>query len=235
MSLHLTYLNNFRGLESINNPVIGSAVQMRFNGFFSPDYSGRSFNSIGFGLKKTINSKGRIYCDDASELFDIEGGSLNIVLSFPYDITNGIYAPLQDSTTTFNEYILWGVNIGQREASQPSLYAALTKTGIQFSIWTYSGRTTIVDSTTTVSANTDILFEFIWDSNGIIDFPGNNFGIKVDSVYTAYGLRQGLVDENITNLTFNLLNTPYLYSNMECTIRWMSAFSDDMESSSSSE
>lgn len=234
----VTYYNDFVDINSINNPIVGSNVQMQFKGFFDKNWTrnGLNFDNVGYGLKKTVNNQGLIYCNDSSKLFSFSSGYVGILVNFPYSFVDGVYQLLLNDVSTLNEYILWGVNIGQYENSQPGFYAALTPRGIEFTIWTSRARHTLRDILLTENANTDIFFEFMWDSTQIDDYLIRAV-LKVNGVYSAIS-NIPIEEDNIGGLSFCALNTPFSFSNLECTIKKLVISgqfpSEDFYSSSSS-
>ena len=147
-----TYYSDFRDIDSINNPILDNEVKMQYSGYWEKNWLAKDvdFDKFGYGLKRTLNSIGSIYCNDSSKLFSLQAGYVGMVLSLPFPIINGIYSPLINDTTEYNEYLLWGVNVGRYETSQPSLYASLTPRGIEFTVWTSLGKNTICDTTTNI-------------------------------------------------------------------------------------
>lgn len=232
----ITYYNDFVDINSVNNPLVGSGVQMQYKGFFYKNWtrSGIKFENVGYGLEKTVNDQGFIYCDDSSNLFSMSSGYVGMLVSFPYSFVDGVYQPLINANQTLDEHILWGVNIGQYQNAQPGFYAALTPRGIEFTIWTSRAKATLSDIYTTENANTDIFFEFMWDMSQIDDYL-IRATLKVNEVYTAIG-NIPIKDDNIKGLSFCALNTPFSYSNLECTIKkliiYNRAITDDFQSSS---
>jgi len=215
----LTYYSEFKDVNSINNPLSDNDTKMQYLGFLKDSWERNDldFDYFGYGLKKTTNNRGLIFCDDASKLFSIEEGYVGMLLSLPYGITNGVYVPLAGDTSDLNKYILWGVNVGISDVSQPSLYAALTPNGIQFRTLSASADFSIYDVTTTISANQNIFIEFLWDTAGL-DFTEEKTMIKINGVETASG-NNPLSSESLSNLNFCALDTPFLKSGLQCTIK----------------
>lgn len=213
-----TYYSELKDVHSINNAVINNA-EMQFGGYWEQNWSASTldFNKMGYGLKRTINNQGSIYCNDTSKLFSMDKGYVGIIISLPFSITNGVYLPLVNDTAEFNEYLLWGVNVGRYETSQPSLYASLTPRGIEFTVWTSAGKHTISDTSTNIEANADILLEFAWDSNELDNYLARTV-IRVNEVDVAIG-NQPINNDSLVGLNFYVLNTPFSYNNFECTIR----------------
>ena len=214
-----TYYSDFRNINAINNPLINNSVQMQYGGYWEKDWlpTDLTFDSFGYGLKRTLNSQGSIFCNDASKLFSMGRGYMGMVISLPYPIINGIYEPLINDVTDINELFLCGINIGRYQVSQPSLYAALTPRGIEFTIWTSAGLNVITDTSTNIDANTNTFLEFVWDKDVLTNYLIRT-AIRVDNVFTAAG-NPPINDDDISNVGFYVLNTPFSYNNYECTIR----------------
>jgi hypothetical protein len=66
----ITYYSDIRNLNSIHNPMMDNGVEMRHSGFFETVKNDQT-PYFGTSLRKTLHSQGRIFCDDASKLFDI--------------------------------------------------------------------------------------------------------------------------------------------------------------------
>lgn len=218
----ITYYSDFKDVNSINNPKIDNNVKMKFVGHFEKDFNGFNFDKMGYGIKRTKNGTGVIYCNDASRLFSISKGYLGVIVSFPEEITDGIYYPLIGDNSKLNEYVLWGVNICGHNICQPGLYAALTPRGIEFTIFTSAGHHTIVDNVSDIEPNEDVLIEFLWNSDILDDYLVRSL-IRVNGVDVATG--NGIINnDSIENLNFYLLNTPDLLSNYECSIKRLSTY-----------
>jgi photosystem II stability/assembly factor-like uncharacterized protein len=236
----VTYYSDFKDVTSINNTLLNNA-RMSYSGFWISDWntSNLDLDKWGYGIKKTNNSQGLIYCNDSSQLFSSNVGYLGMVISLPFSVINGIYSPLRGDASTFNEMILWGVNVGQFENTQPGFYASLTPRGIEFTIWTSAGKHTIRDITTNIAANENVFLEFMWKS----DFLGHYLVtsiIRVNGIEVASG-NAPINNDSLENLKFSLLNTNSSYSNFECTIRKLIIYSkiredvfEDLQTSSSS-
>lgn len=234
----ITYYNDFVDINSVNNPLVGSGIQMQYNGFFYKNWSRSDlhFNNIGYGLEKTVNDQGYIYCNDSSKLFSMGSGYVGMLISFPYSFVDGVYQMLMNADQTLNEHILWGVNIGQYQNSQPGFYAALTPRGIEFTIWTSRAKHTLRDVITTENANTDIFFEFMWYVPQIDDYMLRSV-LKVNDEFAAIS-NIPIEEDDISGISFCALNTPFSYSNLECTIKKLIIYNkpvpDEFQSSSSS-
>jgi len=220
----VTYYSDFIDMNSINNPTIGGSAKMQFYGFWDKEwgFNTLSFDNFGHGLKKTRNNQGVIFCEDASKLFATNNGYVGMILSFPKDIVNGIYKPLLENTSDYDEHILWGINIGQYEHAEPSLYAALTPSGIEFTLWNSDTQWTIRDAVSNISAGTDVFLEFAWGEghNEVTLDPINLMIIRVNDENIVVS-NPPTVFNNLTTSKFYALDTPYLTSDLECTIKKM--------------
>jgi hypothetical protein len=215
----VTYYNNFRDLNSIANITTDNDTLMQFSGFFDKDWSdkGLQFDYFGYGLKKTINNKGAIFCWDASKLFSFDSGYIGMVLSLPHKIENGIYAPLKNSNSLINENILFGVNVGQNDISYPGIYSALSGQGIEFNMKTAACDFSMFIDNINVDANEDFFLEFAWDRNKILGSLATMV-VKVNDIVVKAG-NPSIGTADMSNLNFYVLNTPSSYSNLECTIK----------------
>lgn len=235
----ITYYSSFRNYTSIANPDFGNSSLMQYSGFLKEDWSREEidFDNFGYGLRKTKNNKGLIYCDDASALFSMEEGYVELVLNLPHAIVNGIYEPLINDNLDISEYILWGVNVGNYEIGQPGFYASLTPRGIEFTV--FSGRTefTIRDTESNVDANDNVLMQFFW-GNDLYNIDGTT-AMRINEGNTQVG-NAPISNDDLSDINFCVLDTPTRYSNLECVIKRLSIYScvpdfvkDEWESSSS--
>lgn len=215
----MTYYSDFRSYKSISNPILSNNVNMKYNGFWSEDWQlgEQDFDKFGYGLKKVKSSAASIFCEDASKLFSMNEGYLGVVLSFPCDVKNGTPSRRKSHNSEFNSNILWGVNVGRYEMSQPGLLAEFTPDGLDFSVWTSKGAFTMTDNITNVNANENIFYEFFWGAK-IIDNPLIRLMLRVDNQLILYA-NPPMSNDSIEGLNFYLLNTPFGYSNLECTVR----------------
>jgi len=113
----VVYYNDFVDYTSIPNPVINKDTHMQFKGFLQMDWKKEDldFDKFGYGLQKTRHNMGRIFAEDASKLIDMQEGCVEILLSVPYPIENGVHRLLKNDTADVNEFIIWGMNMGLRE------------------------------------------------------------------------------------------------------------------------
>jgi len=215
--MEITYYNEFRSLRSISNPIVGNETKMKFAGYFEPVDSQIDIDGVGYGLRKTLDSQGGIFCRDASKLFSMAKGYVGVILNFPEPFENGVYSPLKGGYRESDEHILWGVNIGQIEPCQPSLYAALTPRGTEFTVWTSKGRQVLRDETFEAEANEDIRFEFMWDMDQL-DEPYERVYVRINSEFVAVG-NTPISDDSIIGCSFYALDTPFSRSDLQCIIR----------------
>lgn len=226
LSRGVTYCNEFKDVTCIANPLVDNDVNMQFAGFFDEDWvkNELEFDKLGYGIKKRINNRGTIFCNDASKLFSKGVGYVGMILSLNEDIINGIYKPLFKKNENLNEYILWGINVGERFISQPGFYAALTPQGIEFTIWTSAGISTIVDSSTNIDAGDNVFMEFAWSSNSLNDYLIRTV-IRINNV-TVASSNPPINKDKIENLNFYVLNSPFFCSNLECTLRKLITYNE---------
>ena len=241
----VTYHSDFQNMKSITTPVIDNDVQMGYKGHFEKDWDlyEVDFDNFGYGLKKNRHNSGTIFCNDASKLFSMGLGYVGIILSFPKAFRNGVYENLLNNTTV-NEHLLWGVNAGKIKSYMPCLYASLTNNGIEFTVWSSACKFTLTDQYSNFEANTDIFMEFLWDKDGITEYYEYGYLptmlIRMNGSDIVCG-DAPILNDSISNLSCYILDTPFLYSNLECTIRRLvianqipQRIEDDWYSSSSS-
>jgi len=190
---------------------------MQFSGFWEKNWTSDTRNTNGYGIRKTANSLSSIFCNDASRLFSMSCGYVGMVLNFPFNIVKGTSQKLLDDKTTIKQSILWGVDVSEYNISQPGILAEFTEKGLEFTIWTSESFFTMIDSSSSVNANTDVFYEFAWDLNGIKGTTAT-FLLKRDNSIIASG-NPPILDDSIANLNFYTLNSSSAYSNRECTLR----------------
>ncbi len=241
----VTYHSDFQNMKSITTPVIDNDVRMGYKGHFEKDWDlyEMDFDSFGYGLKKTRHNSGIIFCNDSSKLFSMGLGYVGMILSFPKSFINGVYSGLLNNVT-INEHFLWGVNPGKTKSYMPCLYSSLTNNGIEFTVWSSACKFTLIDQYSNFDANTDIFMEFLWDKDGIIEYSEIGYLptmlIRMNGSDIVVG-NAPIFNDSISNLSCYILDTPFLYSNLECTIRSLvianeipERIEDDWYSSSSS-
>ena len=219
MNAGTTYYSDCSSLKAITNPIIDNGVNMLFGGYLDKLDIPRQSLDDGFSLGKTRNNQGRIFCKDASRLFDINYGYVGIILQLPLPIVNGVYTGLSGLV---NKHILWGVNVGKFSTCLPGLSAKLTTNGIEFSIFSSVCSFTLNDNQSNIAANTPLWIEFIWDKSRIDFLSTPDFdatmAILVNGYQTAVGNPPYMTD-SLVGLNFCLLDTPFTTSNLECIIK----------------
>ena len=160
------------------------------------------------GLAKTAAGNGAVYCQNAQSLLSLESGRVSLCVQLPADIVNGVYAPLSNSTA-LKDMVLWGVNFGENYITPPGFYAALTPTGIEFTIWTQAGRFTVLNTTSNIAANTDFKIDCAWGVAPSVKTAWRQGYLALTVDDTA--LNQSLtIDtrQTIKNANFWMLDTP---------------------------
>jgi len=230
----ITYYSDTKDLKSIHNPLIDNAAEMRHSGFFEvvEDNETPHFAS---SIKKTLHNQGRIFCDDASKLFSISTGYVGLIMSFPFNLQNGVIHPARFSE---KEYMLWGVNMGETDIESPGIGAFFTKDGIEFRVKTSAGSYSLIDDETTISKNTSFEIEFFWDKDEI-SYIGNDVTmvIRVDdqdivgggvpiiddldvnsAFYTAIGQTAPSGSSVFEDIPFQILDNVYNLNNLQCSV-----------------
>ena len=184
-----SFVSTCHGMSSIINPATGQNVGMIIDGCFQENIlSEDDYMIYKGGLRKTVSNMGTIRCEDASNLFSMSYGMVSITLNLPFSITDGIYLPLAGrSDSASPDMIIFVVNPGESYFSAPGLYAALTPSGIEFSVWSNGNKITVFDSITNVPSNSDITLSFAWDHarRMIINEERVAVAIFVDGLPTA--------------------------------------------------
>jgi hypothetical protein len=218
----VTYYSDFKSLKSITTPVISNNVNMMFGGYFDKNNEIiNNFDNIGYGLTKTRNNQGLIYCKDSSQLFSMEEGYLKLIISFPDKFKNGVYNRLIKSKNILNEYFLWGINYGKNECSLPSINCYLTKRGISFNLWSSWANFSIYNNFLNLDQNEFISMEFLWDKNGIDDYIDNDYiptmAMLIDGVICLGN--PPIYSNSVKDLYFHYLDNSYRMNNLECSIK----------------
>lgn len=242
----VTYYSDCKNASKLTGPIIDNGVNMKVGGHFIEDWDANelSFDNFGYGIRKTLHNQARLYSEDASKLISMQRGHVKLSLVFDDNFYSGVYHPLQ-AQTEFNEHILFGVNVGEREVSYPSMYAALTFEGIRFRTVNGNGDFSIYDNVSKIDDNEVTIIEFIWDNDGIDDLGFDDgyiatMMIRVDGENISVG-NMPLPNDDLSNLSFCLFDTPANYSNLELTIKEITIANEilpnlqiELESSSSS-
>lgn len=221
----VTYYSGLKNIRSITTPVIDNESRMGYKGHFDQNWDcyDLDFDNFGYGLKKTRSNQGLIYCPDASKLFSLTRGYVGMVISLPYNIYNGIYWPLLKSNAEIDEHLLWGVNPGKIDCSIPTISVALTVNGLEFTIWSSYCKYTLINNVTSIHAGESTFMEFIWDNNGLSAYANTEgykptMCIRMDEEDILLG-NPPIANNSISGYPFYVLDTPFKYSNLECTIR----------------
>ena len=214
---------------------------MRYRGgFLATTPNNGAFPMEEGGLQNTSCTNGAIYHTDASQLFPLSGGKVSLRLQLPQPIVNGVYAPLDDSSSEYDlqDYLIWAVNIGGGYITSPGIYAALTPNGIEFTIWTAAGRKTLLNTTANISADTDFELSFSWNSEPAGQISEAMAQLAVDgenttSIFTM-DTRAGLSGYN-----FWMLDGPENLQLLQCNLKRIEIYNKSpielLMSSSSSE
>jgi len=183
MPKYAVYVSHCRTMRDITHPSVGAEVGMTFVGHLDevalPQPSayrrGYSLHVEKGGLKRTVANGGALVCRDASKLFESSArGMVTMRLSLPCPISAGIYQPLAGcGDRALTDMVLWGLNLGRNYVVQPGCYAALTPSGVEFTVLTKFGEHTLVGTGIDAAADEDIVLEFVWDSDGIFSTGGN--------------------------------------------------------------
>ena len=243
----ITYYSDCKNPARLTSPIVDNGANMKVGGHFSEnwDRNDLSFDNFGYGIQKTRHNQGRLYSDDASKLVSMSSGHVKLSIVFKDNFYGGVYYPLRNQTE-FNEHILFGVNVGEREVSVPSIYAALTSDGIQFRIWNSVSDFSIYDNVSNLDDNSTVTLEFVWDNAGIDDFGfddgyASTMLIRVNGEDIVVG-NLPLLSYSLSGLNFCLFDTPHTYSNLEVTIKEITVANEvlpslhqSLDSSSSSE
>ena len=167
-----SYVSTCIGVSSVSNPATGAGVGMVVDGCLREDRFPEDDTMVyKGGLTRTSSNMGRIRCPDASRLFSMRYGMVSVTLRMPQAILNGVYEPLHGRDDSANpDMVIFSVNPGECYVSPPGLYAALTPSGIEFTVWSLGNKVTIVDAFTNAEAGEDVTMSFAWDySRRIVD------------------------------------------------------------------
>lgn len=230
-SRNASYISDCSSMRAINNPMLGDDVGMDVIGRFEKAPAGTSSiwrenrHLQDGGLEKTVANGGAIFCKNSSKLFTFESGAISLKLCFPdYNIINGVYGGLDVSEKTMEDFVLFGVNLGEHYITQPGIYGALTKQGIEFTVWTSGGKYSLFANNLNLEAGEDLWLDFIWDLDGIeIDKEQNMMLIVNGNRFS----RKAEIHNNSLADTFGpsvpapfwLLDTPYRKSDLHAIIR----------------
>jgi len=184
-------------------------------------------------LLKTSANRAMMVCDNAGNLFSAGAGSVSVRLSLPHAIAQGVYEPLAGGVgRTLTDLVIWGANFGDMYITQPGLYAAFTPAGIEFTVWTSTGKHSIVDITSNAEAGKDIVLEFIWDYLGRA-YQGSTMALYINGTLSAYGNGQlanealsGLytADGKAINANFCVMDSPSRKNSLNGVIRRLETY-----------
>jgi hypothetical protein len=211
-----------------------NGVEMRHSGFFETVKNDET-PYFSTSLKKTLHNQGRIFCDDASKLFDITTGYVGLMVSFPYGIRKGVLEKVRYSD---NEYMLWAVNMGQEDIAAPGIGVFLTRNGIEFKVKTSLGNYSVIDDTSTIFSEQFVEMEFFWNLNGISNVDENpTMLIRINneniiggitpiaddldvntSFYSAIGQTAPSGTSVFENVQFQIFDNVHKMNNIPCSI-----------------
>ena len=209
---------------------------MTYRGFFSSVDVPGAPQGTG-GLERNLANRGTFLCRDAGRLFSMASGEVRMSLILPYDLSLGVYSPLEGTSgAEFEDYVLWAVNMGEGYITQPGMYAALTPSGMEFTLWSSAGRYTVMDTTTSCAAGAVLNLWFFWDSGHLA--CGGNMAIASQGVLTERG-RAAINNDSLTNIyhitggpatiprnaEFVALDSPYGNHGLNCTITDLRTYS----------
>lgn len=232
-----TYISDCVDSESINNPMVGHSAGMRTVGHFNKvapsilkAYSGDSLHTPRGGLEKTTANGASIFCENATKLFSMSSGEISIRLSFPeHDIRKGVYKGMPGTIGSFEDFVIFGVNLGEHYISQPGLYGSLTKNGIEFTVWSSAGRYSLLEKTVNVQAGKDLILTFIWGQKGILN--DSNINMKIVANDKTATRKASISSDSLFEVggpnkpaSFWLLDTPYRKSDLNVIIRRIEIF-----------
>ena len=238
------YASDCISIESVCSPLVGHSIGMHVLGFFNKvtpsterAYIGDNIHISRGGLEKTISNGGVISCKDASNLFSMSGGSVSIRICLPdYDIVNGIYGGFGGSKSVIEDYVLFGVNLGEHYISQPGIYGALTKRGIEFTIWSSGESNTLIANNINVPAGKDLVLTFSWNGDGMSEFTNpestssesvssDKPNMRIVANGAVYEKNAIIKNDSLSKLSFWLLDTPYRKSDLHIIVRRIEIFS----------
>jgi len=228
----VTYYSDIRDLKDIHNPLMDNATSMRHTGFFDV-IKNDSTPYFGTSLKKTLHNQGRIFCDDASTLFDISSGYLSLTLAFSESINDGVL-----NRAKGNDYMIWGVNMGENDIYPSGIGGFFTKNGIEFRVATSSGNYSLTDSVTTITSGKFFEMEFLWDMDGLSNVDENpTMLIRVNNksiiggvipiandldvnsdFYSGIGQAEPTGSNVFSDIQFQLFDNVHKLNNLPCSI-----------------
>lgn len=169
-------------------------------------------------LRKTDYNDGRLVSADASSVLSLSGGAVEIYMSLSRDVVDGVYGACE-SGKYFTDYLIFAINPTGHFIAPPGMYAAFTPSGIEFTIWTLSGKMTILDTTTSVVAGTPFLLSFCWDYMGNV--LGGMFNSKaaifVDGTPTS-STNSPISPDSISGIELSFLDNSAIDYGLQCEI-----------------
>jgi len=176
-------------------------------------------------LKKTAYTDGRIFSLDSSSLLSFSKGAVSMYVSLPEDIVDGIYSKC-DGNKYFSDYLLFAVNPVGHFISPPGIYAALTPAGLEFTIWSASGMSRMVDTSVNVGANTPFMLSFCWSSSGQIMGSGAKMAIFVNSELSSSNNFAIDAFDSMSGVELTMLDNHVIDYGTECEVFDIITFSD---------
>ncbi len=175
-------------------------------------------------LKKTGYTDGRILSTDSSAILSLSEGAVEIYLSLPGSLYKGVYVAC-DNEKYFTDYLIFAINPVGHFISPPGMYAALTPSGIEFTIWTSSGKVTIVDTATSLPSNSPFVISFCWDVSGSKLGAEAKLAIFVNSVPSASS-NSIMTSNSLSGVEFTALDNHEVDYGNECELFDMITYSD---------
>jgi hypothetical protein len=174
-------------------------------------------SDIRKSLKKTVYNDGRVFSLDSSSLLSFSKGAVSMHISLPGDISNGIYSRC-DNDKYFSDYLLFAVNPVGQFISPPGMYAALTPNGVEFTIWTASGMSRIIDTSMNVDANTPFIVTFCWNSDGKILGSGAKMAIFEGSSLSSSNNFRIDSSDSLSGVELTMLDNHTIDYGTECEV-----------------
>jgi len=215
------YYSDCKTPKSLTSPIQNNAG-IRILGHFEQNWvpETRSFDHIGYGLKRTKSNQGRLFCDLTQTenpndqyvnryLPNINNGFVSFTLSFPYAIINSVLQTNQNA-------LLWAVTEYGKILSYPSCSAYFDRNGLHFRLLNGSDLDLIM-SDINLPANTKIKIEFYW-GKPIEQYDYANTFVIIDGEVHTIGFTPLLEDEENKSIVFCGFDYPTGGSQFECTI-----------------
>jgi len=168
------------------------------------------------GLKKTGYTDGRVLSADASSMISMSRGAVDVYMSLPESVVSGVYSKC-DGNKYFTDYLIFAVNPVGHFISPPGMYAALTPSGIEFTIWTSAGQVTVLDTVTNISPDTPFMASFCWDWAGTSLGGGAKVAIFVNGTHAA-STNSTLASDDLSDLELTFLDNHQIDYGTECEL-----------------